>query len=89
MHQVYDTNVRLVSISWKGNCGNSRFPRIAHYTCVRARVQWSMAPVRQLKGFKSRISVVLGIVTITGLVLWNTKLPSEYLQPLISVLLRI
>jgi len=48
-------------------------------------VQRIMASVRQLKSLKSRISVVLGVVTITGLVLWNTELPSEYLQPLVSV----
>lgn len=50
-----------------------------------------MASVRQLKGLKSRISVVLGVVTMTGLVLWNTELPSEYtyLQPMIIVSLRI
>lgn len=48
-------------------------------TRVEARVQ-SMASVRQLKGLKSRISAVLGVVTITGLILWNTNLPSEYLS---------
>jgi len=48
-----------------------------------------MASVRQLKGLKSRISAVLGVVTITGLVLWNTELPSEYLQTLVTVSLRI
>jgi len=59
--------------------GNSRFSRIAHYTRVGAIVQRIMASVRQLKSLKSRISVVLGVVTMTGLVLWNTELPSKYL----------
>lgn len=36
-----------------------------------------MAAVRQLKGTKSRISAMLGVATITGLVLWNTELPSK------------
>lgn len=57
-----------------GNVKNA--VRKTHLTQVRAIVR-SMAPVRQLKGLSSRISVVLGVVTITGLVLWNTELPSE------------
>ncbi|XP_025200917.1 laccase-6-like isoform X2 [Melanaphis sacchari] len=39
-----------------------------------------MASVRQLKSFKSRISLVLGVVAITGLVLWNTELPKTTKQ---------
>lgn len=39
-----------------------------------------MAAVRRLNGLKSRISAVLCVVTIAGLVLWNTELPSEYIS---------
>ncbi|XP_050436491.1 uncharacterized protein LOC126843171 isoform X2 [Adelges cooleyi] len=36
-----------------------------------------MGSVKRLKGFGGKFSAVLGVATITGIVLWNTKLPES------------
>lgn len=66
-------NGRLYIIIWSSI-------REVCYECIGVRIIRTMATVRRLNGFKSRISVMLGVVTITGLVLWNTELPSEYIR---------